>query len=293
MSENMAMKFLRSMVFALTLAPLGAFAQQVPAAPQGSQGDATPSSYLIGADDQLAITVVEEPELSGTFRVDTDGAFSYPYLGRVRAQGLTLAALQNYLATRLRDGYIRNPQVRVEITQFKSQFVYVIGQVRTPGKIPMTGGSMTLLEALALAGSPTASASNEVIVVHPRRPNTSGATPTVDATTEGETIRVNRRDLELGKTGQDIVLRDGDIINVPDAQKFFVQGAVRNPGYYVLDPGMTVQQAIVLAGGLNERGSDRGITVTRLVNGRQTEVAVRLDDKVQPNDVIQIRNRFF
>jgi len=281
------------MVFALTLAPLGAFAQQAPAAPQGSQGDATPSSYLVGADDQLAITVVEEPELSGTFRVDSDGAFSYPYLGRVRAQGLTLAALQNFLATRLRDGYIRNPQVRVEITQFKSQFVYVIGQVRTPGKIPMTGGSMTLLEALALAGSPTASASNEVIVVHPRRPNTSGATPTVDATTEGETIRVNRKDLELGKAGQDIVLRDGDIINVPDAQKFFVQGAVRNPGYYVLDPGMTVQQAIVLAGGLNERGSDRGITVTRLVNGRQTEVAVRLDDKVQPNDVIQIRNRFF
>jgi protein involved in polysaccharide export with SLBB domain len=61
----------------------------------------------------------------------------------------------------------------------------------------------------------------------------------------------------------------------------------------VLDPGMTVQQAIALAGGLTERGSDRRITARRLVNGKLTDVSVRLDDKILPNDVITIPTRFF
>jgi polysaccharide export outer membrane protein len=168
--------------------------------------------------------------------------------------------------------------------------VYVIGEVRSPGKITMTGTQMTLLEALALAGSPTSNASNQVIVVHPAKPNAAG-TPSAD--TEGQRITVNRRDLELGKAGQDIVLQDGDIINVPVAQRFYISGMVRNPGFYVLDPGMTVQQAIALAGGLNDRGSDRRITATRLVNGKSEDVKVELEDKVEPNDVLNIPSRFF
>ena len=89
------------------------------------------------------------------------------------------------------------------------------------------------------------------------------------------------------------MLQDGDIINVPVAQHFYISGMVRNPGYYVLDPGMTVHQAIALAGGLNERGSDRRINVNRLVNGKLAEVAVNLEDKVQANDTINIPSRFF
>jgi protein involved in polysaccharide export with SLBB domain len=165
-------------------------------------------------------------------------------------------------------GYIRNPQVRVEVNQYKSQFVYVIGEVRAPGKITMTGTTMTLLEALALAGSPTSSASNEVIVVHPNRPNAGNAQPGTDV--EGARITVNRKDLELGKAGQDIVLQDGDIINVPSAQHFYITGMVRNPGTFVLDPGMSIQQAIALAGGLNER-ADRRIKISRSVGGSSPE----------------------
>jgi polysaccharide export outer membrane protein len=250
-----------------------------PQAPAQSAGQ-TPTSYRIGAQDTILITVVDEPELSGKFAVDAEGMFSYPYLNRVRAAGLTATELQNVIATQLKAGYLRNPQVRVEVDLFRSQSVMIVGDVRQPGKIAMTGPTMTLLEALVLAGSPTAAASSEIIVRH--RP--------VDGK-EAEEIRVNRRDLELGKS--DVVLRDGDIINVPSAQRFYVDGQVRNPGYYVLDPGMTVQQAIALAGGLTERGSDRGVSATRIVNGKSTDVSLRLDDKVQANDVIRIRQRFF
>jgi polysaccharide biosynthesis/export protein len=181
--------------------------------------------------------------------------------------------------------------VRAEVNQYKSQFVYVIGEVRAPGKITMTGTTMTLLEALALAGSPTATASNEVIVVHPNHPDAASGTPSTDI--EGARVTVNRKDLELGKVGQDVILQDGDIINVPSAQHFYITGMVRNPGTWVLDPSMTIQQAIAVAGGLNERGSDRRIKVSRIVNGKLSEIGVSLEDKIEPGDTITISGRFF
>jgi polysaccharide biosynthesis/export protein len=286
------MTFLAPLALALSLVPQlpvetpkpaanrTADAARTPAtAPQGP-GVIASSNYRIGPQDQLLITVVDEPELTGKFPVDRDGMFSYPYLNRVKAAGMTAEELQNQLATLLRNGYLRSPQVRVEIDQFRSQSVMVIGEVRQAGKIPMTGASMTLLEALVASGSPTAQASSEIIVRH----------RAVDGK-EAEEIRINRKELELGKS--DVILRDGDIINVPAAQRFYLDGYVRTPGTYVLDPGLTIQQAIALAGGLTERGSDRGITATRLVKGKTLDVPVRLDDKVQANDTIHIRSRFF
>jgi polysaccharide export outer membrane protein len=252
-----------------------------------AQATVNPAIYRIGLNDEVKITVFDEPDLSAMYRVDADGSISFPLIGRVQAAASTLAELQQRITGMLANGYIRNPQVRAEVNQYKSQFVYVIGEVRSPGKIMMTGSKMTLLEALALAGSPSSNASNEVIVVHPSSDGAAGA----DA--EGSRTTVNRKELELGQAGQDVVLQDGDIINVPSAQHFYITGMVRNPGTFVLDPGMSVQQAIALAGGLNERGSDRRIKISRLVNGKLTEVSVKLEEKVQAGDTITISGRFF
>jgi len=251
----------------------------LPPAPRDTAG------YVIGPQDQLAITVYDEPDLSNHYRVDDGGFVSFPLISRIAAAGLTIAEFQDRLRATLANGYIRNPQVRVDVEQYRSRSVVVTGAVRAPQKLTMTGSSMTLLEALALAGSPTAEASTEVIVTR-RRPN---ATKPDDL----EEIRVNRRDLELGRSGRDVILRDGDIVNVPTAQRFYVDGHVRNPGPFILDPGMTVQQAIAVAGGLSERGSDRGMVVRRLIKGKTTDIDVKLDDKVQPGDTIVIRQRFF
>jgi polysaccharide biosynthesis/export protein len=252
-----------------------------------------PASYRIGLQDEVRITVFEEPDLSTTYRVDADGFISFPLIGRVAASGVTLSELQQRITTMLAEGFIKNPQVRVEVNQYKSQFVYVIGEVRAPGKIPMTGSTMTLLEALALAGSPTQNASNDVIVVHPNRSGRAAADAAPAPDVEGTRITVNRKDLELGRAGQDVALQDGDIINVPPAQHFYITGMVRNPGTFILDPGMDVQQAIALAGGLNDRGSDRRLKISRLVKGKLTEISIELEDKVQPGDTITISGRFF
>lgn len=250
---------------------------------QSGQPRQTPAGevYVIGPQDSLSIIVTDEADLTNKYRVDTDGTITMPYLNRVPVAGLTLAEAQVKIAQMLQAGYLRNPQVRVEVDQFKSRRVFVSGEVRIPGYVTMAGTTMTLLEALALAGSPTQNASNDIKVVHPSKP---GEKP-------NEPITVNRKELELGRV--DITLQDGDIINVPIAQRFYISGFVKNTGYYVLDSGTTVSQAIVLAGGLTDRGSDRRIKIGRLVNGKMVDLPAELTDKVLPNDEIKIPSRIF
>jgi polysaccharide export outer membrane protein len=248
---------------------------------QPRQAPQTGEVYVIGPQDSLSIIVTDEADLTNKYRVDTDGTITMPYLNRVPVGGLTLAEAQVKIAQMLQAGYLRNPQVRVEVDQFKSRRVFVSGEVRTPGYVTMAGTTMTLLEALAVAGSPTQNASNDIKVVHPSKP---GEKP-------NEPITVNRKELELGRA--DITLQDGDIVNVPVAQRFFISGFVKNTGYYVLDSGTTVSQAIVLAGGLTDRGSDRRIKIGRLVNGKMVDLPAELTDKVRANDEIKIPSRIF
>jgi len=198
--------------------------------------------------------------------------------------GLSLAEAQLKIATLLRDGqFIRNPQVRIEVDQFKARSVLMTGEVRVQGKVTLPGSTMSLLEALALAGSATQNASNEVLIMHPPKPGEKAPEPIV----------VNRKDLELGKVGRDITLQDGDIVNIPVAKRFYISGFIKNPGSFVLDTGTTVGQAIILAGGLNDRGSDRRLTIIRVVAGKTVEVPVKMEDTVLPNDEIKVKSRFF
>jgi len=255
--------------------------QQAPGQ-QTAPDTAAQAKYQIGIQDQLKITVLDEADLTGSYRVDSDGTIQYPYLNRVHAAGLTLGDLQEKIRSGLAAGYLRNPQVRIEIESYKSQSVMVGGEVRNPGKIPMSG-AMTVLEALAASGSPTSTASNELTIAR-KKPG--------DPTADSEVIHVNWKDLQLGK-GTDFALQDNDILNIPKAQTFYMAGQVRNPGVHILEPGMTVQQAIALAGGLTERGSDRRITASRLVKGKLTDIGLKMEDKVMANDVITIGQRLF
>ena len=278
-----------SLLFAFVLTSQSAqstpmLSPQVPAAAAAPQAsDAAAARYLIGPQDLLKVTVLDEPDLTNNYRVDSDGFITFPYIGRVLAGGLNPGDLQDRIKNMLSPAYIKNPQVRVEIDQYKSQSVMVSGEVRQPGKIPMTG-AMTVLEALAAAGSPTPAASSELTIARPKKPGADQ--PGADI------VRINWKDLQLGK-GTDVVLQDGDLLNIAKAQTFFITGQVKNSSSYVLEPGTTVEQAIAMAGGLSERGSDRRITASRTVKGRRVTVSLSLPDLVQPGDTITVQQRIF
>jgi polysaccharide export outer membrane protein len=264
--------------------------QTAPLPPRPSTGAAplaVQPSYQIGPQDELKITVFDAEELTGSYRVDGDGFISFPLLGRIAVGGTTLGETQEKLRTMLSKDYIKNPQVRVDVAEYKSQSIIVSGEVRAPAEIRVTG-AMTLLRALAQAGSPLSSASSELTIARQKK----GVSGTPSSAENAEVIRVNWRDLQTGKVS-DVTLQDGDVIFVPKAQTFFIEGYVRNGGTFVLEPGLTVEQAIALAGGLTERGTNRGIKATRTLDGKTSEVDLKLSDKVQAGDVIHIKQRLF
>jgi polysaccharide export outer membrane protein len=205
-------------------------------------------------------------------------------LGRVAAGGQTLREFQDKLRDLLTNGFLRNPQVRAEVEQYKSQSVFVLGEVRTPGRISMMG-TKSLLEALAEAGSPTGQASAEVIITHRR--STGTATPDVPQVEED---RIDLRDLQ---TAQTYMLHDGDMVTVPKARMFFIGGEVRNNSSYVYQPDMTLAQAVTLAGGLTDRGTYRSAYAIRVVKGKSIKVDLDEQDKIQPDDTIKIGKRIF
>jgi polysaccharide export outer membrane protein len=272
------------------LALVACLALQSTPAPAASRVPSSPE-YVVGPQDVLNITVFGEADISKRYTVDGDGTIDFPFIGRVRAAGQTLRQVQDVLVKRLGGGFLVNPQVTIEVAEFRSQSIFITGEVRSPGAYPIKG-SMTIVEALALAG-PTQAASNEIVVVRPKAPAERSGPLLPGDGDSAETTKVNIRDLQSGKVSLNILLQPGDTVFVPRAETFFVTGYVRSPGSFVYEPGMQVLQAIALAGGLTERGSTRGMKIMRTVDGRQETVDAKMTDLVKPGDTIVVRQRFF
>jgi polysaccharide export outer membrane protein len=273
----------------LLLATLAVFVSTGDRSLAQTGGDSQVTDYRVGPQDALTITSYDQADLSGKFTVEADGTFTYPLIGRVKAGGLTLRALEDLLKTRLKDeGFFRNPQVTVAVETYRSQKIYVIGEVRSPGPQPLSG-DMSLVEAIARAGSTLPSASGEAIIVH--APGATGpSAPSRGANTE----TVDLRALQNGAATLNIVLRDGDTISVLRAESVYVLGQVKNPNAYALQQkNTTVLQALSLAGGVTDRGSMNRIKLTRIVNGDKKDLKVKLTDIVQPGDTISVGDRLF
>ena len=274
----------------LSLVVLLAIQAVSPVPPAASQGG---TAYVVGPDDVLGIKVLGEADLTGTYAVDSDGTIRFPFLDRVPVGGKTVQAIEFALTKLLGEGFLNRPQVSVVITSYRSRSIYVLGEVRNPAKYNIEGQT-TLLEVIAQAGSFTPNAAQTINILRYKDGLTGVAagTPVVPGDPRGaEILRITQEDLREGRLSANIILQDGDTIFVPAAEKFYVMGFVKTPGQFVLQPGMTVRQAISVAGGLSERGSDRRIKIIRKVNGKDVELDAQMSDIVRPNDTIRVPQR--
>jgi polysaccharide biosynthesis/export protein len=263
------------------------------AQPASVPNPAQQADYVVGPQDVLSITVWDQNDLSGKFTVETDGSFTFPLIGRIQAGGLTLRQVESELRKRLADGYFKNPQLSVAIETYRSQRVFITGEVRTPGTYTLTG-DMSLIEALSRAGSTTQFAGVEVVIVRSTEgKSTSG--PVLPNQADGSSsIRVDLKELQSGGLSQNVQLRDGDTIFVPAAETVYVFGQVKNPGAYPLrTKNTTVLQALALAGGVTDRGSTGRMKIVRIVKGKKVEVKAALTDLIQPGDTIMVPERYF
>lgn len=249
------------------------------------------AEYIVGPQDRLAITVFDEPTLTKTVTVDSDGSFDFPLIGRMAAGGRSVRQIATELKKRLGppDGFLVNPQVNIEIETYRSQVVYVNGQVRVPGAVTLKG-AMTIMDVLAQAGSPTPDAGPYIEIY--RKPPGQPSQGPLDPAKALAPERITMEDLRNGRA-QQILLRDGDTVNVPKAQTFIVNGFVRTPNTYVLEGEITVQKAIAMAGGVSERGALSRTKIQRMVDGKLVEIKAKLTDLVLPNDTIVVPQRFF
>jgi len=161
----------------------------------------TNASYIIGADDQLHVSVWKEPDLTNTMPVRADGMISLPLLNDVQAAGLTPMQLAASISDKLKK-YITDPHVTVEVTQMNSQRIYVMGEVLHPGAMNRTP-DMTVLQALASAG-------------FTQFANTKGIYVLRTESGKQSKLPVNYKKLVKGEDmQQNYVLKPGDTIVVP------------------------------------------------------------------------------
>ncbi len=250
---------------------------QVTPAPQGQstvaiQAPSATEEYIVGPEDVIEVEVVGMPDRTRA-KVYTDGTIQTNLLGKVHVAGKTPRQIGDQFAELFKaGGFYANPAVNVEVVNFASRYVTVLGAVAAPGLVPINR-PYRMSEVLARVGGVTGAAA-EYLVVRPE---------------QGAEVRYNIRDLAVGDATQDPFVKPGDKIFAPNAELFYVSGQVRQPGSFPITSGMTVQQAIGRSGGLTEAGSAKKVTVTR--EGKKIKLS--LDDKVQPGDVLMVGERLF
>jgi polysaccharide export outer membrane protein len=249
----------------------------------GSGAAIAAPEYVLVPGDIIRVSVFKNPDLSLDVRVSESGAISYPLIGSVPLNGLTLPAAEHKIGQMLKDGgFVLNPQVNILLTQALGSLVSVIGDFKTPGRysVETSGGHLSGMVAAAGGIEPTGS---DVVIVT----GTRGGKPF-------------RREIDIvkmfqgGNTADDIELAGGDTLFVGKAPMFYIYGQVQKPGQLPLERGMTVMQALAAGGGVTGKGTSRGIVRHRRdASGKVKEESVSLDDDVHDQDVIYVKESLF
>ena len=247
--------------------------------------DAAPSTYLLGPDDVLSVSVPEAEELSfDELRIDPEGSVRLPRIGSLPAAGLTVAMFETEVERRLAR-YLHDPEAIVTVSEFRSQPVSVLGEVREPGVFQLRGNK-TLAEVLSLAGGLSDAAGNIVKVT---RRDQWGPVPLPGSTVSPDgRYSVAGVDLALLMDARapehNIKIMPQDVVTVPRAEMVYVVGSVQRAGAFPLSEreSVSVLQALAMAGGLAPaaRQKDARILRSAVVDSGRIEIAVNLKDVI-------------
>ncbi len=240
-----------------------------------AQTVSSPKGYVLGPDDTVQVIVYGQSEFNVTTRVKADGSIVMPLIGIVQAEGQTNITLAKQITDKLvSGGYLKQPLVNIEVGAYVSRSVNVAGSVSSPGIVPLDR-PYHALEALLKAGWVRGDGATFVYL---RR--------------QGQTERkLDVEQLVRGGAEADPLLEPGDTLFVPQAETFFIYGQINSPGMKAILPGMTVRQAIGLAGGVTPSGKADKVGLVRASTGK--EIDADPSQKIQNGDVIIIKERLF
>ncbi|HUP91104.1 MAG TPA: polysaccharide biosynthesis/export family protein [Solimonas sp.] len=245
--------------------------------------DREDAGLRLGVGDAVVMTVFGRPEFNTTAYVADDQTITVPLAGAVKVAGLSPADAALRVAKALRDGqYLVNPQVSLTLSQFRSAQVSVLGEVHHPGRFPIESRT-TILDLLAQAGGVMDGGATTLYLI---RADSGGQLQRHPVDLHG--LVEGRLDMAT------MTLKGGDSLFIPRANQYYVYGEVHTPNMYRLEPGTTVVQAISRSGGITSRGSERRIEIKRRnSDGSYKTLDAELNDSVQPDDVIRVKERIF
>jgi polysaccharide export outer membrane protein len=287
-------------------APTGAWQvvqESIPATGKNPAAVEHPAKYVLGPSDEIVILALNAEDIANKpIRITAGGDINLPMVGRIHVAGMTVEQLEGELTERLRK-YIRNPDVAINVTQFKSQPVSVIGLVGIPGVIQLEGRK-TLIEVLSMAGGLKQDAGYRVKIT---RKSEWGPIPLPSAKTDPSgdysIAEVNIRGInDASHPEENIQILPFDVISVPRAEIVYVMGEVRKPGGFALNDkeSISVLQVIALSEGLGANASAKNSKILRPVPGaNHQEIAINLeqllqgktkDVTLQPDDILFVPN---
>lgn len=236
------------------------------------------NQYHLGAGDVVRVTVYDHPDLQLEAEITPEGTLNMPLIRKVKVTGLTFSQAENLVAEKLeKGGYVQNPHVNILISDYRSQLISVIGEVNRPGRYRLEGDT-SLVAMLANAGGISINGSDLIYVLR-----------------DGKRQQFYIPDLKSDNSAVDsMMLSPGDQIYVPRYQQVYVYGEVARPGAYRLEPGMTVMQALSMAGGFGPKASKSGLELQRKdKSGKLQTKDLELTDTLQAQDVVYVTESLF
>ncbi len=270
------------------------------------QGVCQSSVYYLGSSDILSLSIhaggVEQEKVELT--ISDQGKINVPFIGSVKALGLTVSELEKKIQVPLEKDFFVSPQVNIQIKGYHSISFFISGAVKKPGKYEMTSKT-NFLELIARAEGVLTERGSIAYVLRENHDIALTRESVAEAVKNRKTLKVDLTGLlDRGDMSHNIALIPGDIIYIPHAgkldqsvSKVYVEGEVKKPGVYDFQPGMTAMAACIMAGGFDKYAAISRTKIIRTKNGKQQIIKVDLakvtagkisDVPVKPGDRIHI-----
>jgi polysaccharide export outer membrane protein len=258
-------------------------------------GDAR-SDYRLGPGDLIELQVFEIEDFEYTLRINSEGALRVPLVGTVEVAGLTASELEFRIQELLKKNMIRDPQVSVLVKEYRSQSIFVLGAVNTPGQFQITQ-PLKLVDAISMAGGLDLDRASESAFIQSRKPSRPGEAESL----EQRIVEIDLRDLlEEGNLSLNVPVNAGDIINVPErvVELFYVIGEVNRPGAFEIPQNeeLHLTQSLAWAGGPMKTANLGDGILVRYDGTQRTEIPINIEKILkgnQPDLSIQARDVLF
>ena len=282
------------------------------------------TDYKLAPRDVIEVIVEDAPELSSNYTINSSGMVPFRFLGNTKIVDMTTDEVSTLIADRLRGRYLRDPKVYVSVKQYNSRTFFIQGAVRQPGPYVISG-KVTLFKLMTIAGGLQENHGGTAYIFREVKPkpekletgeqsdtqkrlkeivdNAKGTDPKTEVVGEPdyELVTANISGILRGRLDHNLYIQPSDVVYIPPADVFYISGEVKAPGQFPIRQGITLRQAISLAGGpLFKAKLDKGIIFrTDPVTGNFTEVPVDIgavtsgknpDIPILGNDVIWVPN---